>query len=60
MDKVKEGEIMITAAKLPTFLYDESMLDPTRKRQGCLRGYYLKRVCFFPILLLFCQCHFTI
>ncbi|KAG1904372.1 uncharacterized protein F5891DRAFT_909994, partial [Suillus fuscotomentosus] len=44
MDKVKEGEIMITAAKLPAFLYDESMLDPTRKRQGCLRGYYLKRV----------------
>ncbi|KAG1865605.1 hypothetical protein C8R48DRAFT_557262, partial [Suillus tomentosus] len=29
---------------LPAFLYDESMLDPTRKRQGCLRGYYLKRV----------------
>lgn len=44
MDKVKEGEITITAAKLPAFLYDESMLDPTRKRQGCLRGYYLKRV----------------
>ncbi|KAG2056665.1 hypothetical protein BDR06DRAFT_1005960 [Suillus hirtellus] len=44
MDKVKEGEIMITAAELPTFLYDESMLDPTRKRQGCLWGYYLKGV----------------
>lgn len=45
MNKVKEGQITITAAKLPTFLYDESMLDPTRKSQGCLRGYYLKRVC---------------
>ncbi|KAG1781401.1 hypothetical protein EV702DRAFT_1042498 [Suillus placidus] len=44
MDKVKEGEITITAAKLPAFLYDKSMLDPTRKRQGCLWGYYLKRV----------------
>ncbi|KAG1760732.1 hypothetical protein EDD22DRAFT_954727 [Suillus occidentalis] len=44
MNKVKEGEITITAAKLPLFLYDESMLDSTRKSQGCLRGYYLKRV----------------
>ncbi|KAG2122706.1 hypothetical protein BD769DRAFT_1350708, partial [Suillus cothurnatus] len=44
MNKVKEGQIKITAAKLPLFLYDESMLDPTRKSQGCLRGYYLKRV----------------
>jgi hypothetical protein len=45
MDKVKEGRITITVAKLPTYLYDESMLDPARKNQGCLRGYYLKRVC---------------
>ncbi|KAG2082308.1 hypothetical protein BD769DRAFT_1367008 [Suillus cothurnatus] len=44
MDKVKEGRITITVAKLPTYLYDESMLDPARKNQGCLRGYYLKRV----------------
>ncbi|KAG1860517.1 hypothetical protein C8R48DRAFT_576489, partial [Suillus tomentosus] len=29
---------------LPTFLYDESMFDPAKKSQGCLRGYYLKRV----------------
>ncbi|KIK31676.1 hypothetical protein CY34DRAFT_19679 [Suillus luteus UH-Slu-Lm8-n1] len=35
MNKVKEGEITITAAKLPLF-YMESMLDPTRKSQGCL------------------------
>ncbi|KAG1760158.1 hypothetical protein EDD22DRAFT_955192 [Suillus occidentalis] len=44
MEKVKEGQIKITAAKLPTFLYDESMFDPAKKSQGCLRGYYLKRV----------------
>ena len=31
VDKVKEGQITITAAKLPAFLYDESMLDPTKK-----------------------------
>ncbi|KAG1729741.1 hypothetical protein EDD22DRAFT_788805, partial [Suillus occidentalis] len=41
---VKEGKIKITATKLPTFLYDESMFDPAKKSQGCLRGYYLKRV----------------
>ncbi|KAG2081110.1 hypothetical protein BD769DRAFT_1399276 [Suillus cothurnatus] len=42
MEKVKEGQIKITATKLPTFLYDESMFDPAKKSQGCLRGYYLK------------------
>ncbi|KAG1732049.1 hypothetical protein EDB19DRAFT_1831488 [Suillus lakei] len=31
MEKVKEGQIKITAAKLPTFLYDESMFDPAKK-----------------------------
>lgn len=46
MEKVKEGKIKITAAKLPTFLYDESMFDPAKKSQGCLRGYYLKHVHF--------------
>ncbi|KAG1759612.1 hypothetical protein EDD22DRAFT_752920, partial [Suillus occidentalis] len=44
MEKVNEGQIKITATKLPTFLYDESMFDPIKKSQGCLRGYYLKRV----------------
>ncbi|KAG1748378.1 uncharacterized protein EDB91DRAFT_1079352 [Suillus paluster] len=44
MEKVKEGQIKITAVKLPTFLYDESMFDPTKKSQGCLWGYYLKRL----------------
>ncbi|KAG1889881.1 hypothetical protein F4604DRAFT_1541524, partial [Suillus subluteus] len=42
--KVKEGQIKITATKLPTFLYDKSMFDPTKKSQGCLQGYYLKYV----------------
>ncbi|KAG2055269.1 hypothetical protein BDR06DRAFT_882669 [Suillus hirtellus] len=46
MDKVKEGQITITVAKLPAYLYDESMLDPTRKNRGCLRGYYLKHQVF--------------
>jgi len=50
MEKVKEGQIKITATKLPTFLYDESMFDPAKKSQGCLRGYYLKRVRFFLFL----------
>jgi hypothetical protein len=57
MDKVKEGQINITAAKFPLFLYDESMLDPTRKSQGCLWGYYLKRVCS-PFWLLSVEWYF--
>ncbi|KAG2102544.1 uncharacterized protein F5147DRAFT_655002 [Suillus discolor] len=49
VDKVKEGQITITVAKLPAYLYNESMLDPARKNRGCLRGYYLKRRVFHHI-----------
>jgi hypothetical protein len=53
MDGVKEGRIRITASKLPSFIYDEAMYDGTRKSMGCLRGYYLKRVCFICLLCVY-------
>ncbi|KAG2046717.1 hypothetical protein BDR06DRAFT_977266 [Suillus hirtellus] len=59
MDKVNQGQITITVAKLPTYLYDESMLDLTRKNRGCLRGYYLKRLLphiHWTIKCYFCNC----
>jgi len=53
MDGVKEGRIRITASKLPSFIYDEAMYDGMRKSMGCLRGYYLKQVCFICLLCVY-------